>query len=198
MGVLPSILLELFPRSSQHITPDHHIIHVPEHNSATQGPTLDFPEGGTNVHVHSLGMSNLFVDLTHAGPNPTPMSYEPYLNAAVTDHRPMIANTLLVWYMFLSGHIDEDTFWADDKSCIAISLSFLLAHLMSTVSDLLETILSHLLTRVVISKFPRDFQHFLCFLRFSLASNGGFYFGALRGVLLWCPHSLTGVVPKVT
>lgn len=41
----------------------------------------------------------------------------------------MIADTLLVWYMFLGGHVEEETFWAIDKSYVMVSLSFLSAHL---------------------------------------------------------------------
>ena len=96
-----------------------------ECNSGAQGPTLDFPRVGTNTHLHSLWMSGLFVDLTHVGPTPTLRSYESYLNAAISNHRPTIANILLVWVMFLGGHIEEETFWAADKSYVVISSSFL-------------------------------------------------------------------------
>jgi len=109
--------------SSQHIDPDlHHVIHMLECTSGTCRPTLNFPRG-TNTHAHSLWMSNLFVDLTRAGPNPTLESYRSYLSAAVTNHRAMIANTLLMWHMFLGGHIEEETFWAVDKSYAVVSLS---------------------------------------------------------------------------
>jgi len=68
-------------------------------------------------------MSNLFADLTRAGPNPTLKSYESYLGAAVTNHQPMIANILLIWDMFLGGHVEEETFWAVDKSYAVVLLS---------------------------------------------------------------------------
>jgi len=109
----------------KHIDPDlDHVIHMLERNSGDCGPILSFPRGDKNTHAHSLWMSNLFADLTHAGPSPTLESYGPYLNAAVTDHRPMIANILLMWDMFLGGHVEEETFWAIDKSYAVVLLSF--------------------------------------------------------------------------
>src|SRR5882757_8317538 len=66
--------------SFQHTDPDlRHVIQMLERNSGAQGPTLDFPKGGTNTHAHLLWMSDLFVDLTHAGPTPTLRSCESYL-----------------------------------------------------------------------------------------------------------------------
>jgi len=103
--------------SFQHTDPDlHHTIRMLELNSGHGRSTLDFPRGGTHTLTHSLWMSNLFVDLARVGPNPTLRSYEAYLSAAVTNHQAMIANILLVWYMFLGGHAEEETFWAVDKS----------------------------------------------------------------------------------
>ena len=121
----------IFSSSFQHGDPDlHYVTHMLELNSGTDRPTLDFSKAGTNAHAHLLWISSLFVDLTRVGPNPTLKSFESYLNAAVTDHRPMIANTLLVWYMLLGGHIEEETLWAVDKSCVVISSSFPSIHLM--------------------------------------------------------------------
>jgi hypothetical protein len=93
----------------------HHIIHMLECNSGCDRPILDFP-AGTNTHAHSLWMSTLFVDLTRVSPNPVLKSYESYLSAATADHQGLIANTLLMWYMLLGGHVEEETFWAIDKS----------------------------------------------------------------------------------
>ena len=110
----------------QHTDPDlHHVIHMLECNSGTRGPVLSFPSGDTNTHTHSLWISNLFVDLTRTAPHLTLKSYESYLSAAITDHRPTIANILLVWHMFLGGHVEEETFWAVDKSYAVVLLSFL-------------------------------------------------------------------------
>jgi len=116
------------PNTFQHADPDlYHVIHMLECNLDPGKPTLDFPRGGTNSHTHSLWMSNLFVDLTRVGPNPTLKSYESYLSAAVTNNKTVIANTLLMWYMFLGGHVEEETFWAVDKSYVMVSLFFLSA-----------------------------------------------------------------------
>ena len=79
-------------------------------------PTFIFPMVGTNTDAHSLWVSNLLVDLIRLGPNPTLRSYDAYLSAAVTGHQPMIANTLIVWYVLLGGNVEEETFWAIDKS----------------------------------------------------------------------------------
>jgi len=131
--------------SFEHTDPDlHHVIRMLEYNSGTRGPTFDFPSGDTNTHAHSLWMSNLFVDLTRTGPNPTLKSYDSYLSAAVTDRQPMIANILLVWDIFLGGHVEEETLWAVDKSYAVVLLSLFSVWLMLHPSDSLEAILSHL------------------------------------------------------
>jgi len=111
-------------RSFKHTDLDLHVIRMLKHNSGAHGPILDFPSGDTNTHAHSLWMSNLFVDLTRAGTNPTLKSYKSYLSAAVTDHRPMIANILLIWDMFLGGYVEEGTSWTVDKSYAVVLLSF--------------------------------------------------------------------------
>ena len=104
------------------IDPDlHHVLFMLKLNFGSDRPSLDFPRAGTNTHTHLLWMSNLFVDLTRVGPNPTLESYESYISAATANHHPAIANTLLVWYMLLGGHVEEETFWAIDKSCVAVS-----------------------------------------------------------------------------
>jgi len=117
--------------SFQHTDPDlHHIILMLELNSGSSRPTLDFPRVDTTTHTHSLWLSNLFVDLTYVGPNPILASYESYLSVAVANHQAMIANILLTWYMFLGGHVEEETFWAVDKSCVVVSSYFLSVHLI--------------------------------------------------------------------
>ena len=56
---------------SQHNDPDlFHVIRMLERNSKASRPTLLFPDGAKNTRVHSLWLSNLFVDLTRVGPNP--------------------------------------------------------------------------------------------------------------------------------
>jgi hypothetical protein len=112
--------------SVQHVDPDlHHIIRMLECTFGPGTPTLEFPKEGTNTQAHSLWMSNLFVDLTRLGPNPTLGSYMSYLSAAFTNHRAVISNTLLIWDMLLGGHIEEETIWAVDKSYVVASSSFL-------------------------------------------------------------------------
>jgi hypothetical protein len=110
--------------SVQHADADlHHIIQMLECNLDYGKPTLDFPKG-TNTHAHSLWVSTLFVDLIRVGPNPILASYQSYLSIATTNHQPAIANTLLMWYMFLGGHVEEETFWAVDKSYVVVLLFF--------------------------------------------------------------------------
>jgi hypothetical protein len=102
--------------SVQQTDPDlHHVMRMLESNLDCGKPTLVFPKG-TNTHTHLLWMSDLFVDLIRVGPNPILKSYESYLSMATTGHQAFVANTLLMWYMFLGGHVGEETFWAIDKS----------------------------------------------------------------------------------
>jgi len=122
-----------FPEDSSNTSPHtdhdlHHVTRMLQCNFNSERPTLDFPMTGANTHDHLLWMSNLFVDLTRVGPNPILRSYDSYLSAAVTNHRATIANTLLIWYMFLGGHVEEETFWATDKSYAVDPLIFLSAH----------------------------------------------------------------------
>jgi hypothetical protein len=117
----------VFSRSVQHTDADlHHVIRMLECNRAPGKPTLDFPRVGINTHAHSLWMSNLFVDLTHAGPNPTLGSFGFYLSAASSNHQAIISNILLLWHMFLGGHVEEETIWALDKSYVVVSFPFIL------------------------------------------------------------------------
>ena len=109
----------------QHNDPDLlHLIHMFERNPDASRHVL-FPHGAKNTWIHSLWLSNLFVDLTRAGPNPILRSNDAYLTIARTNHRATIANILLMWYMFLGGHVEEETTWAVDKSYATISSSLL-------------------------------------------------------------------------
>jgi len=99
-------------------------------NAGPDRPTANFPKEGTNTPLHLLWMSNLFVDLTRIGQNPTLRSYESYISIASADHRAAIANTLVMWYMFLGGHVEEETFWAIDKSYALTSLPLIPASSM--------------------------------------------------------------------
>ena len=107
--------------SSQRADPDlHNVLHMLKINFGSSRSTLDFPRAGANTHAHLLWMSNLFVGLTRVGPTPTLKSYWHCLTGAATDHQPMIANTLLVCYMLLGGHVEEETFWAVDKAYVVV------------------------------------------------------------------------------
>jgi hypothetical protein len=113
--------------SVDYIDPDlHHVIHMLECNLDPSKPTLDFPLVSTSAHAHALWVSNLFVDLTWVGPNPTLKSYSTYLSGAFAGHQATIANNLLVWYILLGGHVEEETIWAFDKSYVVVSFPFLL------------------------------------------------------------------------
>lgn len=101
-----------------------HIIYMLERNSGTRGPTLNFPEAGIHTTAHSLWMSNLFVDLTRAGPSSIVEYYHVCLSAVVTNHQTMIADVLLMWYVLLGGPVEEETFWATDKSYVVIPPSY--------------------------------------------------------------------------
>ena len=107
----------------------HHIIRILECNSGPSGPTLDFPRRGENSPTHLLWMSNLFLDLTHVGQNPTLKSYESYLSAAAADHR-IVVNTLVMWYTFLGGRVENEIFWVIDKSYVTVLLPFFPACLL--------------------------------------------------------------------
>ena len=118
----------------QDTDPDlYHVIFMHRLGFATIRPIFYFPKGGANTQAHSLWASNLLVDLTRVGPNPTLRSYQTYLGVAVTNDHAIISNTLLMWYMFLGGHVEEETFWAVDKSCVFVSLSFLSTYLVLCV-----------------------------------------------------------------
>ena len=123
----PAISSSSYP----HADPDlYHVICMLKSNSS--GPTLEFPTGCADNHL--LWMSNLFMEITRVGPNPTLKSYRSYLNAAITNNRDIIANILLVWYMLLGGQVEEGTFWVSKKSYAVILLSLLSACLQFRMS----------------------------------------------------------------
>ena len=119
---LPVIFLSSFQRTDPDL---HHILHILERNVGSHRPTLDFPRGGINTHAHSLCLSNLFVDLARVGPNPILESYRSYLTVAVANYRGVIANILLMWYMFLGGQLEEEIIWAVDKTYAVIFSVFI-------------------------------------------------------------------------
>ena len=137
--------------ASHHTDPDlHHIIHLLKRNTRYDKPTLVFPRAGANTHDHLVWMSNFFVELTHVQPIPVLGSYASYLSVAITDHQPTIANVLLMWYMFLGGRVEEETFWAADKSYVLRLIYPPFSPLNNVLaSDSLEIILSHLSIRMM-------------------------------------------------
>ena len=107
----------------------HHVIHMLACNMDASRPTLDFLRMDKNTYTHSLWLLNLFVDLTLVGPNPILQSSGSYLTMAKTDNQAIITDILLMWYVFLGGHVEEETVWAVDKS-YAVVLSVFSAYLM--------------------------------------------------------------------
>lgn len=94
----------------------HHIFRMLECNSAPVRPTFHLPDVLSHTPTHPLRLSNLFVDLTHTGQNPSLESYRFYLLAAASNKKAVIANILLMWWMFLGGHVEDKMLWSVDKS----------------------------------------------------------------------------------
>ena len=97
-------------------------------NASASTPDLLLP-GSKNTRAHSLWLSNLHMDLTRAGLNQVLEGDLSHLVIAEANHPPMIANVLIMWYMRLGGHVEEETFWAVDKSYAPVSLFLLLEYL---------------------------------------------------------------------
>jgi len=110
-----------------------HLIDTLNYNKNVTRPTIPFPDGARNSRTHSLWLSNLFVDFTRTGTNPILEYYDSYITIAEANNRVVIANILLMWYMFLGGDVEEETIWAFDKSYGEIS-SFLPACLILCTS----------------------------------------------------------------
>jgi hypothetical protein len=94
------------------------------------GPSAD--NGGyafrSLCEADSLWMSNLFVDLARTDQTLSPATPHPLYSARITKHQAVNANLLLAWCVFLRGHVEEETFWAVDKSYVVSSSYFLPAH----------------------------------------------------------------------
>jgi len=163
---IPGVSSNTSPHTDQDL---HHIIHMLQCNFNSDRPTLNFLKASENTHSHLLWMSNLFVDLTRVGPNLILGSYDSYLSVAVANHRATIANTLLMWSMFLGGCVEEETFWATDKSYAVDPLTFQPPNIVYT-SDSLEIILSHLSTSVMSAIVDGDALQHLNFLLEFLAA----------------------------
>ena len=107
----------------------YHVVRMLKENTGGK-LTLRLPlPKSENTRAHSLWLSNLLVDLTRSGPKPFWEDYEYPLDVAKINHRPTIANLLVMWYMLLGGQVEEGTFWAVDKSYAVVSLFLLPAFL---------------------------------------------------------------------
>ena len=109
--------------ASEQMDPDlQHIVLILQRNFDAERPVFPFPKEGTYNHL--LWVSNLLVDMTNLGPNPSLESHRSHLNIAVANQPAIIANVLLMWHMLLGGHVEEETFWAVDKSYVTVLLPF--------------------------------------------------------------------------
>ena len=83
--------------------------------SATHGVSFDrfFLDG---TPAHSLWVSNLFVDMAWADPSSFTEVALSKAGKMGTSHHAVDANILLAWYVYLGGYVEEETFWAEDKS----------------------------------------------------------------------------------
>ena len=87
--------------------------------STSQGVSWDhFFLNGTPTH--SLWMSNLFVDMTRADPTTLTEFALSETNKMGTSRPAIDANILLAWCVHLGGYVEEETFWAVDKSWVMI------------------------------------------------------------------------------
>ena len=77
----------------------------------------DISESPANM----LWMSALLVAVARLSPNPDGYpqgGIAPVFHGRLGTSRTMDGNILLAWYLILGGHVEEETFWADDKSCV--------------------------------------------------------------------------------
>ena len=92
------------------------------------GTTLD-PSLLGSTPTHSMWMSNLHVDITRADPNFFTCITLSMANNITPLGRATDANTILSWCISLGGHVQEETFWAHDKSFVVTPLLPLSARL---------------------------------------------------------------------
>jgi len=103
----------------------YHLSRILKQNLDAPRLTLAFNGMEETTYTHRLWLSNLFVDLARVGPKPILEVDRLSLDVASTNHQAMVANILLMWYMFLGGHVEEETVWAVDKSYAVVSSSFI-------------------------------------------------------------------------
>ena len=80
----------------------------------------------------------------------------------------MIADILLMWHMFLGGHVEEETFWVVNKLYVWFHHHHSRHAYVACISDLLKVILSHLSARVINliagARCPKHLHYLLEFL----------------------------------
>ena len=145
-----------------------HMISILEKSSSNNFAILYFPREGIHSQVHSLWVSSLFVGLANTKRFTSVEPLEAYLSVAVINNQAMIANVLLMWYKLLGGHIEEETIWTFGKAYVVSDCHLLSLLNVVYTSDSLQSILSHLSTRVeraiIDMGCPRHFEHLLAFL----------------------------------
>ena len=87
--------------------------------SGTQGVPINsfFVEG---IPAHLLWMSSLFVDMAREDPTSLTEISLSKANGTSTSRPAVDANILLAWCIHLGGQVEEETFWAEDKSCVVV------------------------------------------------------------------------------
>jgi hypothetical protein len=77
----------------------------------------------------SMWMSNLHIDMTRANQHPSSRIALSMTKDITPLGHAIDANTILSWCIYLGGPIEEETFWADDKSYVVIPSLLLSAQL---------------------------------------------------------------------
>ena len=76
-----------------------------------------FVEG---IPAHLFWMSSLFVDMAREDPTSLTEISLSKANGTSTSRPAVDANILLAWCIHLGGQVEEETFWAEDKSCVVV------------------------------------------------------------------------------
>jgi hypothetical protein len=93
------------------------------------GGELDPSSLGSTL-THSIWISNLYIDFIRAGSSPaTSIALSRTKDITPLGHA-IDANTILSWFISLGGPVEEETFWADDKSYAVAPSLLLLAQLI--------------------------------------------------------------------
>jgi hypothetical protein len=76
------------------------------------------PSSLGSTPAHSMWMSNLHTDITRADPEHFPRITLPTTKDTAPPSHATDADVVLSWYIYLGGPVQEETFWADDKSYV--------------------------------------------------------------------------------